>query len=306
MDYTAKYPVDFTAKDPVRRSSDEPAAALAALARVGQSDYPGVALRRGSRGAVVGMAQARLNAVRAKLYPQLGYLQVDNIFGAGAEKVVRQYQALKGLSADGVLGRATWNALQKDYESLSGTGSGDSSGSTGSASGYPGTLLSRGSSGPAVANMQTRLNVAGGFYSAINKQTVDGKFGDNMAAATRRFQKQFGLSADEVIGPDSWNKIVSVSDHLRAGIHDKVQTRYPGSVQQKGSSGDSVRFIQSYLNRVRPENGGNWPLLTVDGQFGSITQQAVVAFQASHNLKMDGKVGSATWQALISAFNNAI
>ena len=66
--------------------------------------YPGVPIRRGSRGAVVRSAQARLNALGARL-------NADGNLGAATEPAVKGFQAAKGLTADGVIGRSTWNRL---------------------------------------------------------------------------------------------------------------------------------------------------------------------------------------------------
>jgi hypothetical protein len=52
---------------------------------------------------------------------------------------------------------------------------------------------------------------------------------------------------------------------------------------QRGSTGDSVRYIQSVLG------------IKVDGQFGPITDRAVRAFQARHGLRVDGIVGPITY-----------
>lgn len=62
-------------------------------------------LRFGSRGTLVEYLQLAL--VRA------GYtsLTVDGIFGARTRDAVRDFQQKNGLSADGVVGRRTWNAL---------------------------------------------------------------------------------------------------------------------------------------------------------------------------------------------------
>jgi hypothetical protein len=52
---------------------------------------------------------------------------------------------------------------------------------------------------------------------------------------------------------------------------------------KRGSTGESVRYIQSVLG------------LKVDGQFGPITDKAVRAFQAANGLKVDGIVGPITY-----------
>ncbi len=59
---------------------------------------------------------------------------------------------------------------------------------------------------------------------------------------------------------------------------------------QTGSFGASVASIQSYLNQSM--NSG----LTVDGQFGPLTKQAVLAFQAAHGLAQTGQWSFPMWQ----------
>jgi mannosyl-glycoprotein endo-beta-N-acetylglucosaminidase len=59
---------------------------------------------------------------------------------------------------------------------------------------------------------------------------------------------------------------------------------------QSGSFGASVAAIQSYLNQTM--NAG----LTVDGQFGPLTKQAVIAFQAAHGLAQTGEWTFPMWQ----------
>lgn len=61
---------------------------------------------------------------------------------------------------------------------------------------------------------------------------------------------------------------------------------------QEGSTGEDVRSIQYLVtDQGHPT--------AVDGVFGPATQAAVEAFQSSHGLAADGKVGQQTWPALI-------
>lgn len=61
---------------------------------------------------------------------------------------------------------------------------------------------------------------------------------------------------------------------------------------KRGSSGSEVRFLQLRLKELGHDPG------TVDGIFGSRTEQAVKDFQAYRGLTADGIVGRLTWAAL--------
>ncbi|MBR4035163.1 MAG: peptidoglycan-binding protein, partial [Oscillospiraceae bacterium] len=202
--------------------------------------YPGTALRVGSSGSDVALMQSYLNAIKNGMFPSLSRLSVDGKYGQRTKNTVVQYQGLSGLSQDGIIGKNTWDAIVSDYENLAPVNPDI----------YPGVPLRPGDSGAAVMNMQTRLNNVSPVYTAINYQSADGKYGNNMTNAVRRFQGQFGLAADGIIGPQTWNKIVAVSKGVRDKNNTAVTSSYPGYVLNSGSQGDSVRFIQSYLNAV--------------------------------------------------------
>lgn len=69
----------------------------------------------------------------------------------------------------------------------------------------------------------------------------------------------------------------------------------------KGKAGEAVAFLQKFLYCY------GYRYLTVDGQFGSQTEQAVMSFQQNYNqlgksnpdyLLVDGTVGKETWRAI--------
>ncbi|MFE8034332.1 peptidoglycan-binding domain-containing protein [Thiohalocapsa marina] len=65
-------------------------------------------IKSGSRGPYVSYCQNLLNA----RLPSHGCLWVDGIFGPKTDAAVRQYQGMKGLKRDGIVGPLTWTALE--------------------------------------------------------------------------------------------------------------------------------------------------------------------------------------------------
>jgi peptidoglycan hydrolase-like protein with peptidoglycan-binding domain len=71
---------------------------------------------------------------------------------------------------------------------------------------------------------------------------------------------------------------------------------------QEGSTGPCVQLVQQLLNQWGMTYGyGGFPgsgPLTVDGDFGPLTRQAVLAFQQREGISVDGIVGPQTWGRL--------
>ena len=101
--------------------------------------------------------------------------------------------------------------------------------------------------------------------------TSAGVFSDAFAADVAKWQKSHGITADKIIGPDTWTAISKAAPTVRSG-----------------SKGNAVSALQVLL-------GG----LSVDGSFGPKTKAAVVAYQSAHSLSADGIAGPKTWGSLI-------
>lgn len=63
-----------------------------------------VTVKRGARGNITRLIQERLNSVGF-------HISTDGIFGGGTEKAIKVFQKNRGLSADGIVGRNTWDWL---------------------------------------------------------------------------------------------------------------------------------------------------------------------------------------------------
>jgi peptidoglycan hydrolase-like protein with peptidoglycan-binding domain len=133
--------------------------------------------------------------------------------------------------------------------------------------------------------------------AGFNPGAADGKFGPNTKNALMGFQRAHGLSVDGVCGPQSWGALTS-SYQPTTPAKPTTPTTPPSSsggsdpVLREGASGSAVTKLQQLLQKAGCNPGG------IDGKFGAGTQAAVMSFQGSRGLSVDGVVGPQTWHAL--------
>ena len=77
-------------------------------------------------------------------------------------------------------------------------------------SSWPGYVLSQGSTGDKVRQVQEQLAVISGAYPAIPRVTADGVYGPATAEAVREFQSVFGLPETGTIDYRTWYKISEI------------------------------------------------------------------------------------------------
>ena len=75
---------------------------------------------------------------------------------------------------------------------------------------YPGTPLSVGSTGSEVIFIQKLLNRIAESVTSIPSVNEDGIFGEETEKAVKAFQSYYGLDVDGIVGPETWNRLVSV------------------------------------------------------------------------------------------------
>ena len=137
-------------------------------------------------------------------------------------------------------------------------------------------LLRLGVYGADVRVLQSSLQSLG--YDVMG---VDGQFGSRTDAAVRRFQDEFGLKVDGVVGRTTKTAIVGSQ-------HDPADNE----ILSAGSRGESVRALQTVLNT------GGFAAGSADGIFGPMTLSAVIAYQRNQKLWVDGLVGPRTLKSL--------
>ena len=261
------------------------------------SSYPGSPLRRGSTGTNVRILQKQLSRI-ARDYPSFGKPAVTGTFDEATENSVKKFQKQFSLTADGVVGRATWNKVSFIYVSVKDlaelTSEGETAEGTQSAGGWPGTVLRRGSTGSSVEQVQFWLSDLAQFDSSLGRVTVDGSYGAATERAVRAFQQKQSLTADGAVGQRTWNALYTAWVDAQS---DLGGTAWPGTALRRGAVGMEVRLVQFWL-RLAADNYSALRTVTVDGSYGAATVSAVEAFQTLFGLTADGVVGRSTWNKL--------
>ena len=261
------------------------------------SSYPGSPLRRGSTGTNVRILQKQLSRI-AKDYPSFGKPAVTGTFDEATENSVKKFQKQFGLTADGIVGKATWYKISYIYVSVKDlaelTSEGETAEGIQSTGGWPGTVLRRGSTGSSVEQVQFWLSDLAQFDSSLVRVSVDGSYGAATERAVRVFQQKQNLTADGVVGQTTWNALYAAWVDAQS---DLGGTAWPGTALRRGDTGMEVRLVQFWL-RLAADNYNALRTVTVDGSYGAATVSAVTAFQSLFGLTADGVVGRSTWNKL--------
>ncbi|NJL02045.1 MAG: hypothetical protein HC910_16330 [Spirulinaceae cyanobacterium SM2_1_0] len=134
-------------------------------------------------------------------------------------------------------------------------------------------LLQQGDRGERVEQLQRRLQAAGVYEGPLS-----GIFGEQTAAAVRRFQAARGLTVDGLVGAATWAAL-DASATATATPSPANLTRWQQQLQALG-------FYDQSPN----------------GRDDAAMQAAVQRFQAARGLTVDGIIGPATREALTTAF----
>jgi N-acetylmuramoyl-L-alanine amidase len=140
--------------------------------------------------------------------------------------------------------------------------------------------LSPGNEGPAVADVQQRLEHLG-FSTGIDRA---GCYGHGTRAAVEAFQHRRGLRVDGSCGSQTWSALVEAGRRLG----DRFLYRRTPSLR-----GDDVAELQQRLSALGFDTG------QVDGIFGDLTSAALGEFQRNVGIPVDGIAGAATVSELL-------
>ena len=124
----------------------------------------------------------------------------------GGDTVIEAMGTINGVTTTKVSASkwTHWGELTGvDYSGNNGTAHSVPSGTDGLSRPFP--TLRRGDKGQAVKEMQSLLDRLGYDLGSCG---VDGDFGKNTEAAVKRFQRDHGLAADGICGPETWANLL--------------------------------------------------------------------------------------------------
>lgn len=293
----------------------------------GQSGGSFTVLKNGSENNAVRALQENLHA--------LGYYDgvITGHYGNLTQEAVRVFQKKNKLDADGIAGAKTLGRIAELLGKESGTTTGTVSGGTGTSSStlpgfnaanepYGTAMLSLDMSGSAVRTLQENLTSLG-YY----KGSVTGTYGRLTKEAVRVFQKDHDLDADGVAGPRTFAKL---AEKLGASCENgsaapnptpapaapvaPAAPAAPGATPSPTPAASTKYALDGALSTdrvlrrtsrsgyvTRLQNAlGLLGYFTVEptGYFGSVTEEAVKAYQTARGLTCDGVAGRATLSAI--------
>src|ERR1700737_4598904 len=235
-------------------------------------------LRRGDRGSAVPEIRTALASLGWLDHPDAdlttGKHAVPEMFDADLDDAVRAFQQHRGLLVDGVVGEATYRALKEASYRLGAR-----------------TLHHQFGApmyGDDVATLQARLQDLG-FYTGL----VDGYFGLQTHNGLMSYQREYGLYADGICGPETLRSLYFLSSRVTGGSLHAI--REEELVRRSGPKLSGKRII------IDPGRGGTAPGLITHGAAGPISEADVLWDLAS---RLGGRMTAIGMETFLSRPTN--
>ena len=215
---------------------------------------------------------------------------------------MKKFQQIFNLQVDGVVGKATWYQIKAIYNAVKGLGELTGEGLTiDEVDRIFSKILRQGDRGDPVRTIQYYLSVLGFFDDTLPKVVIDGIFGPETERAIRVFQQQQGLTADGIVGRNTWDALTNAYNQVRASLPEQYLSAsdeiYPGKFLTPGQEGPEVASLQRLLRRAALIVTFI-PAVTENGVYDAATEAAVKAVQERVDLEVTGITGPLTWAAI--------
>jgi len=145
-------------------------------------------------------------------------------------------------------------------------------------------------------SLPLRVGDEGEFVKEIQKDLIragfglpiygaDGVYGGETQRAVMKFQKQYNLLVDGMVGPQTLTKLKEVVNSAKPINEFPL----PNGILRRGDQGNNVKQIQRALLRLKLYRG------SIDGIYGPLTEEAVRKFQSKYKVLLnDGIYGPNT------------
>lgn len=234
----------------------------------------GDVLRRGDRGGAVVEIRAALAALGLLENPDedltTGRHIAADVFDDELDQAVRAFQQRRGLLVDGIVGEATYRALREASYRLGAR-----------------TLIHQFGApmyGDDVATLQSRLQDLG-FYTGL----VDGYFGLQTHNGLMSYQREYGLAADGICGPETLRSLYFLGSRVTGGSLHAI--REEELVRRSGPRLSGKRII------IDPGRGGQDHGLITNGPAGPISESDILWDLAS---RLEGRMTAIGMETFLS------
>ena len=272
------------------------------------SSLPKAPLVLGTGSDAVRQVQIRLNRI-SNNYPAIPKISpVNGYFGEETEDAVKEFQRIFNLTPDGIVGRATWYAILRIYNSVKRLSELNSEGiSLEEVSRQYPSLLTVGSVGDGVRLLQYFLSYVSVFVPTVNSTTIDGSFGNSTAEAVKSFQSTYSLPVTGEVDEVTWYEIYNVYRGLLTSVPERftegITVPYPGVILRVGSENVYVGFLQEYLNYISLTYD-QIPSVPITSYYGALTYNAVAAFQRLFGIEVNGVADLETWNKIVAVYDD--
>ncbi len=259
-------------------------------------------LTLGTTGNDVAFVQIRLNRI-SNNFPSIPKIPNPNgYYDVSTRDAVTEFQSIFDLTADGVVGRATWYRIQQIYASVKRLNDLSSEGIRYEEIPkiFP-NELAPGDEGNEIRVIQYMLNYIAQYEDTVNPVEINGVFDSATEQAVRGFQRTYGLPDTGRIDDNTYARMFDVYNAIIISLPENQLAApyrpYPGFIISLGFDGSYIPPLQSYLNAIStvftsvPQAGNS-------GVYDESTQNAVFAVQSLTGLPITGAVNLATWTAI--------